>query len=254
MRIFCVGCSFTEHWTGHWGDKGPKTSPPWTEPWPIGYTWPANLAKLYPQHQFYNIGLSGTGFIWHHLMIQFALTKLRADLVLYQTSSIYRWHMHVNYDLNLIEIRNMLNEHHFEELPNLKVLPGQAHDRFGLRAYSGQDQLMITDNKNRYDTQVDDYLAMLSSNKDYLSSYLSMIDKFNLPVKYFPIKWFSSLENNNVGRSGPFRITQEEYSGFGEMPDRIKDKYLDSTMHLNKLGNEMLTDYILSDEVRGILD
>ena len=58
MRIVCVGCSFTEHWTGNWGEKGPITSPPWTEPWPIGYSWPANLAKLYPQHEIYNIGTS----------------------------------------------------------------------------------------------------------------------------------------------------------------------------------------------------
>lgn len=251
MRIVCVGCSFTEHWTGNWGEKGPITSPPWTEPWPIGYSWPANLAKLYPQHEIYNIGMSGTGYMWHHLMIQYALTVLKADLVLYQTSSVYRWHMHIE-ELTLSSIKNMLNQHQFEGLPNLKVLPGNVGEVFGIRAYSGSDKVMITSKKFKNE-QVDDYLAMLKSNKVYLASYLSMIDKLNLPVKYFPIKNFSTVEKNNIGRSEPFRITQEEYSGFGEMPDKIKDKYLDSTMHFNELANEMLTDYILSDEVRSIL-
>lgn len=83
MKIVCVGCSFTDHYTDE-----DETS------------WPEILANKLPQHTIYNLGVSASGWLWHDLMIKYAVLELEPDLILFQESGPSRYHLFFDYDAN----------------------------------------------------------------------------------------------------------------------------------------------------------
>lgn len=95
MKIACIGCSFTDHYT----DIDEKS-------------WPEFMADKLPNHEIYNLGISATGWAWHDIMIKHVVINMEPDLIIWQKTGLGRYHLFHDYtelDNNQSELELLFN-------------------------------------------------------------------------------------------------------------------------------------------------